>query len=116
MTDKTHRPVNPNRRKFLKDASLIPAGLYLGASAAGASAQGSSPQSGAGETMMDYAAPALDTVRVGVIGAGRRGTTILRLLAGIDGVDVKAICDSYAPAIDRAKSLASDLALSIAGA
>ena len=74
MTDKTHRPVNPNRRKFLKDASLIPAGLYLGASAAGASAQGSSPQSGAGETMMDYAAPALDTVRVGVIGAGRRGT------------------------------------------
>ena len=109
MNDKTHRPVNPNRRKFLKDASLIPAGLYLGVGAAGA--QSSSPESGAGATMMEYAAPALDTVRVGVIGAGRRGTTILRLLAGIDGVDVKAICDSYAPAIDNAKSLASETGL-----
>lgn len=61
--------------------------------------------------MLRHVAPVLDTVRVGVIGAGRRGTTILRLLAGIDGVGIKAICDSYAPAIDKARSLIAETGL-----
>jgi len=50
-------------------------------------------------------------VRVGVIGAGRRGTTMLRLLAGIDGIDVKAVCDSYAPAIDKARALTAEVGI-----
>ena len=53
-------------------------------------------------------------MRVGVIGAGRRGTTILRLLAGIDGIAINAICDSYAPAINKARMLMADLGVSTA--
>ncbi len=111
MTDKTRQPASPQRRKFLRDAGLIPAGLYLGAGISRADDQGADAGGLAGGSMMDYVAPVLDTVRAGVIGAGRRGTTIIRLLAGIDGVDVKAICDSHAPAIDRARALVAEVGL-----
>ncbi|MDH3441086.1 MAG: Gfo/Idh/MocA family oxidoreductase, partial [Gammaproteobacteria bacterium] len=112
MTDKTNKPSSPERRRFLKTAGLVPAGLYLQASASSASGQESGQQTASGaESMMGYVAPVLDTVRVGVIGAGRRGKTILRLLAGIDGVDVKAVCDSYTPAIDKARALVAEVGM-----
>ena len=53
MTDEINKPANPDRRKFLKDASLIPAGLYLGAGAA--AADGQARTTGAGESMMGFA-------------------------------------------------------------
>ena len=112
MTDKKNKPRNPNRRQFLKSAGLIPAGLYLQANSPSATGQERGRQAVPGtESMMGHVAPALDSVRVGVIGAGRRGTTMLRLLAGIDGVELKAICDSHAPAIDNSRSLIAELGI-----
>ena len=111
MTDETRNPANPQRRKFLRNAGLIPAGIWVDAASIAKTRNedaGTVGTSGS-TTMMNYVAPVLDTIRVGVIGAGRRGTTILRLLAGIDGIDVKAIGDSHAPAIDRAQGLMTEL-------
>ena len=110
MTDRKNSPSSPERRRFLKTAGLVPAGLYLQANSAAGQEPDLRPESGT-ETMLGHVAPVLDTVRVGVIGAGRRGTTILRLLAGIDGVGIKAICDAYAPAIDKARSLIAETGL-----
>ena len=115
MTDNTRKPRNPDRRRFLKNAGLVPAGLYLQANVPAAAAQESAGQPDpVDSTMMGHVVPALDTVRVGVIGAGRRGTTILRLLAGIDGIAINAICDSYAPAINKARALMAGLGVSTA--
>ncbi len=98
MSSNAIKPADPGRRKFLKNASLGTAGLFLESCA-------STRDPGNAASMADYAAPKLDTVRVGVIGTGRRGTTMLNLLSGIDGVEIKAICDPYAPAIDNARSI-----------
>ncbi len=43
--------------------------------------------------MCGYAAPKLDTVRIGLIGLGHRGPGSLRNLTRIEGVEIKAICD-----------------------
>lgn len=43
--------------------------------------------------MHAYAAPVLETVRIGVIGVGNRGAGAVRRLARIEGTDIKAICD-----------------------
>lgn len=43
--------------------------------------------------MSGYAAPKIDTVRIGIIGIGARGTDTVELLPHIDGIDIKALCD-----------------------
>jgi hypothetical protein len=43
--------------------------------------------------MSGYAAPPLETVRIGFIGLGNRGPSSLRRLCLIEGVEIKAICD-----------------------
>lgn len=67
----------------------------IGAGAAGASMAGTAsalPNAGAG-SMFTYAAPKMERVRCGIIGTGERGTPMSRLLAEIDGVEIKAVCD-----------------------
>jgi len=43
--------------------------------------------------MNGYAAPKLDTVRIGFVGLGNRGFEIAKILTMIEGVEFKAICD-----------------------
>lgn len=43
--------------------------------------------------MNGYAAPKIDTVRIGFIGLGNRGSGIAEILTKIEGVEFKAICD-----------------------
>jgi predicted dehydrogenase len=43
--------------------------------------------------MHGYAAPALETVRAGLVGMGSRGSGMARRLAGVEGVEIKALCD-----------------------
>ena len=43
--------------------------------------------------MSGYAAPKLETVRVGFIGLGNRGPAHLDQISKIEGVDIKALCD-----------------------
>jgi len=43
--------------------------------------------------MSGYAAPAIDTVRIGFIGVGNRGTFAVRRMSLIEGVKIQGICD-----------------------
>jgi hypothetical protein len=89
--------MNNNRREFLKQISFAGLGLT------GASKLIASNKSASGEpfktskrqrfNMHGYAAPSLDTVRVGLVGIGSRGSGTVRRLAGIEGVEIKALCD-----------------------
>jgi hypothetical protein len=76
---------NLNRRDLLRGAAL--AGL-------GVAALSSSE-----------AAEALDTVRVGFVGTGARGTDLLRILAGMEGVKIVALCDTNEANLRRAQDL-----------
>lgn len=86
-----------NRRDFLKKSGL--AGLGM----AGFGLMGSKKESDNMDVfksdyrqrfnMRGYAAPALDVVRVGVVGLGNRGSGTVLRLASIEGVEIKALCD-----------------------
>ena len=45
--------------------------------------------------MCGYAAPKIETVRIGVIGLGMRGSGAVERLSYIDGVEIIALCDKY---------------------
>jgi len=50
--------------------------------------------------MCGYAAPKIETVRVGVIGIGRRGIGAVNRLKLIEGLEIKAICDIRQECVD----------------
>ncbi len=45
--------------------------------------------------MCGYAAPKIETVRVGVVGLGMRGSEAVERLSYIDGLEIVALCDKY---------------------
>jgi hypothetical protein len=45
--------------------------------------------------MCGYAAPKIETVRIGVVGLGMRGSEAVERLSYIDGVEIVALCDKY---------------------
>ncbi|HEX7847954.1 MAG TPA: Gfo/Idh/MocA family oxidoreductase [Chitinophagaceae bacterium] len=45
--------------------------------------------------MCGYAAPKLETVRIGIIGLGMRGPGAVERMSFIEGVEIKALCDKY---------------------
>jgi hypothetical protein len=81
-----------NRRDFMKLAGLAGAGMMVGPGHAKSTP--AFPISHRQEfNMHGYAAPKLETVRVGLIGVGSRGSGTVQRLASIEGVDIKALCD-----------------------
>jgi hypothetical protein len=104
------KKLRQDRRNFLKGVSAIAtagAASSLGATETpgGESAE---PAPRSGRTMIDYAAPGLESVRFGVIGTGERGSTLLRLLLQIPDADVIAVCDTDPLSLDNAKSVIAD--------
>jgi hypothetical protein len=99
--------MNNKRRDFLKFTGI--AGLGLAGSAvlpAGAATHVGDSKSNPGNmpaevtkkhvqkfNMHGYVAPKLDTVRIGFIGIGVRGTETVQLVSHIEGIDIKAVCD-----------------------
>ena len=53
--------------------------------------------------MSGYAAPKIDTVRVGFIGLGQRGPSHLNNMTKLGGVEIKALCDVRPEYAERAK-------------
>ncbi len=91
-----------NRRNFLKATSL--AGLSLAGAGVlnvnakpndeGVGSFGDMAKSFAQKfNMCGYAAPKLETVRIGFIGLGNRGPDAVNRMSKIDGVYIKALCD-----------------------
>jgi len=88
-----------NRRNFLKLTSLAGLGLTSGIRGF-ANAPETNPVFNQDEkfdseqfNMSDYAAPKLETVRVGFIGLGQRGPTHLTNMTKLGGVSIMGLCD-----------------------
>ena len=95
---------NYNRRTFLKaagitTASLVTAGLTLPTSAKTVKMP---PKPHLGKSVMGLISPKLDIVRVGFIGVGQRGYGHVKHFCHLDGVEIKAICDTHQTVLDRA--------------
>ena len=53
--------------------------------------------------MCGYAAPKMESVRIGVIGLGMRGSEAVSRLSYIDGAEIVALCDKYADRVAAAQ-------------
>jgi len=53
--------------------------------------------------MSGYAAPALETVRIGFIGLGMRGPGAVNRIRNIEGVEIKALCDIRPERVEKVK-------------
>lgn len=90
-----------NRREFLKHASLAGTSVILGTGQA--TSMNAEPQLHRQRfNMHGYAAPPLETVRIGFIGIGSRGLGTVQRLARIQGVDIKALCDVVPERVNEA--------------
>ncbi len=101
-----------NRKKFLKSITLG------GMAASGISAfakvknrlspeepgdYGTTAQKEQHFNMCGFAAPKIETVRIGIIGLGQRGSEAVERLSYIDGVEIVALCDKYPDRVARAQ-------------
>lgn len=59
-------------------------------------------------TMMSVPFESHERIRLGIIGVGGRGTSLLRDLLAVDGVDVKAICDLVPEKVEHAQKMVTD--------
>lgn len=89
-----------NRRDFLKFTSLAGLGFATGIMKGFANETEKVPFGTGYENfdnqrfnMSGYAAPKINTVRVGFIGLGQRGPTHLKNMTKMDGVSIMALCD-----------------------
>lgn len=83
-------------------AADMDAGNFLGQPQHNAHLQRSHVQS---FNMSGFAAPKLDTVRVGIIGLGNRGPAHVKTMKRIEGVEIKALCDVRPEKAEAAKKL-----------
>ena len=104
-----------NRRDFLRLSSLTGLGLAgihnMSAYAAaggnnqdtGQSSQPPSKKARPHFNMSGYAAPKLDTIRIGFIGLGNRGPAAVERITHIEGVSINALCDIRPEKVDAVK-------------
>jgi len=91
----------------LAGAGVIGSGLFNSANG-NSSTKFASPRLGAQQfNMSGYAAPKLETVRIGFIGLGNRGPHAVERMTYIDGADIKGLCDIRP---DKASSIKEKLA------
>ncbi|MEX2404780.1 MAG: Gfo/Idh/MocA family oxidoreductase [Balneolales bacterium] len=91
-----------NRRDFLKSSSIAATGMFLGGSLKAGANNPFPVTHRQSFNMHGYAAPALETVRVGMFGVGNRGSGTVQRLSSIEGVEIKAICDLEADRVEEA--------------
>ena len=83
-----------SRREFLTVTSAVGAGLGLGGNARAAAPEPTVPPAKPGQQrLFGLKFPPLDKVRVGFIGVGSRGSSLLGNLLDIDQVEIKAVGD-----------------------
>jgi hypothetical protein len=118
-----------NRRSFFKIAGVAGAGMISGSLSSCASTGGdrketkfASIEEAAGKkhsqlfNMSGYAAPKIDTVRVGIIGLGQRGPGAVERLSNIEGVEIRALCDQKMDRVEKAQKILADHGLAPAKA
>ncbi|WP_296698791.1 Gfo/Idh/MocA family oxidoreductase [Algoriphagus sp.] len=100
---------NNKRREFLKASGLAGLGLFGAGSVYGGDINKLTEEIKKYENhqqafnMSGYAAPKIETVRVGIVGLGMRGPGAVDRLSKIDGVEIKALCDLIPERVEKAK-------------
>ena len=105
-----------NRRRFLRKLSLGTAGATAGFPLVTNWFQPGSDQpentpvrersSGQSDfNMCGYAAPRMDTVRIGIIGLGMRGPDAVKRMSFIEGVEIMALCDKIPGRVRSAQKI-----------
>lgn len=95
------------RREFLKFTGLAGAGVLTGFTAQSRPAEKQHMRA-QHFNMSGYAAPKLETVKIGFIGLGNRGPAHLSQVSKLDGIDIKALCDIRPEKLDAAKKRIAD--------
>jgi predicted dehydrogenase len=102
-----------NRRNFLKVSGLAGIGLAGGAGLMNGQAAvtkddnnvwRTAQQRGKHFNMSGYAAPKIETVRIGFVGLGNRGPAAVSRMSKIEGVQIAALCDVRPERAEKAKS------------
>ncbi len=99
-----------DRRSFLRNSGLLGLGLFAGnvRTADARTSMFRTIRKTADFNMSGYAAPALEKVRVGIVGLGMRGPGAVRRLSFIEGVEIKALCDLMPERAEQAKASLKD--------
>jgi predicted dehydrogenase len=95
------------RRTFMKRSALAGSGLVIANEILSADLLAATSKN-AGATMIGVPFQARDQVRLGIIGVGGRGTSLLKDLLGVDKVEIKAICDLVPEKVARAQKAVTD--------
>lgn len=110
----TAKMKNNQRREFLKATGLAGLG-FMGAGSVFGQDTEKLPEAirkynGGPQVfnMSGYAAPKLETVRVGIVGLGMRGPGAVNRLSKIEGVEIKALCDLMPERVEKAKEMLKD--------
>src|SRR5712691_2888000 len=104
-TDKESKDIS--RRNFMKRSAIGGAGLLIATDILAPDLLASPPKS-ANPTMIGVPFEARERVRLGIIGVGGRGTSLLQDLLAIEKVEVKAICDLVPEKVARAQKAVTD--------
>lgn len=102
-----NEPQNISRRNFMVRSALGGAGLVLANEIVSPELLAAAPKTGKA-TMMGVPFEARERVRLGIIGVGGRGTSLLHDLLAVDNVDVKAICDLVPEKVEHAQKMVTD--------
>jgi len=95
---------NISRRDFVISTAIGGAGVVIANDIAKSELFAASKTT----TMIGVPFEAHERVRLGIIGVGGRGTSLLRDLLAVDGVDVKAICDLVPEKVEHAQKMVTD--------
>lgn len=113
--------MSTNRRNFLKNlaigsGAMTSAPLLASSSASDTEKHKAIRRAARHHPVMDfnmcgYAAPKLDTVRVGLVGIGDRGSGAVKRMTYIEGVEITALCDIRQAAVDGAQTILEEAGL-----
>ncbi len=96
-----------SRRGFIQRSAVGGAGLLIAADILNPNLAGAVPKR-ASATMIGVPFDARERVRLGIIGVGGRGSSLLKDLLAIEKVEVKAICDLVPEKVERAQKAVTD--------
>ena len=98
---------NISRREFVVRTATAGAGVVIANEIANSPLFAATSKTSAA-TMIGVPFEPRERVRLGIIGVGGRGTSLLRDLLAVDGVDVKAICDVVPEKVEHAQKMVTD--------
>jgi glycosyl hydrolase family 109/GFO/IDH/MocA oxidoreductase family protein len=98
---------NISRRSFMVRTAMGGAGLVIANDILSESLSATTPKS-SNATMVGVPFEAREQVKLGIIGVGGRGSSLLRDLLAVDGVQVKAICDLVPEKVEHAQKAVTD--------